>query len=130
MYSLVDQPVMHVLLATRQRVYSSQAYSHRHTERSNLLRSRVYLFINFYRTYSLFTLTYYFFRYTPFASLSRYNILLIGKPLPNHATIAWFFFISKRLRNLIKIPKSLYNYYSFFPCSFAISSISWLKGRT
>ena len=47
MYSLVDQPVMHVLLATRQRVYSSQAYSHRHTERSNLLRSRVYLFINF-----------------------------------------------------------------------------------
>ena len=21
---------------------------------------------------------------------------LIGKPLPNHATIAWFFFISKR----------------------------------
>ena len=30
-------------------------------------------------------------------SLSRYDIfLLIGKPLPNHATIAWLFFYIKK----------------------------------
>ena len=36
-------------------------------------RSRVYLFINFYRAYSLPTLAYYFLRYTPLASLGRYD---------------------------------------------------------
>ena len=42
-------------------------------------RSRVYLFINFYRAYSLPTLAYYFLRYSPLASLGRYDIfLLIG----------------------------------------------------
>ena len=31
-----------------------------------------------------------------FIQIDRYDVLLIGKPLPNHATIAWFYYTIKR----------------------------------
>ena len=109
MCSLVDLPVMHVLLATRQRAFLSQAYSHRHTERRRN-RSRAYLIINPH----FFTITCCLL--DTLHSLRSVGVtpLLIGKPLRNHATIAWFFFISiKSLENAVRYRGIFSTLYTF-----------------